>query len=490
MALSSTLVWEIRRTGSSANGGAFRAGAAGTDYSQQDAPQVTYTDLTVDATSNTKVTSAANPFGPAHVGNLINITGGTGWTNGRYEVISVTGNVATLDRSPAAVNATGGQGRLGGAADSLNTIAPAIVASNVVWIRYDGGTPYLVGSSVLVATGPTFAANAPYTRISGYAVTRGDKGLNGIVDQRPTIRANSTGVIVVQVTSSIIVEHLIIDGNNTTATSGLVATTRCELINCKIVNTTTAGIQANSSTTILGCEIANFSGTAGIQHGATGNLQVVGCWIHDASTVGINAGGATNVFVARCVISNLSGAASDGIQVASGCVALNNTICNVGRHGINQPSPQTAGTFIAQGNILAMCGGYGMAGLSAAGMRADPLFDGNAYWNNGVGNRTNLDDAGAVNVQNASGPYMNIYDVVLSADPFVARGANDFRLNATAGAGGACRGAAVPKAWPGLSIAGYPDFGAVQHQEATSGSSIGGGRVIGSGVILPTRRSH
>lgn len=86
--LSSTLVWEVRTTGDPANGGAFRAGATGTDYSQQDTAQVSYTDLAVDATTNTKVTSAANPFTSAHVGNVVKISSTGAWTPGYYEILS------------------------------------------------------------------------------------------------------------------------------------------------------------------------------------------------------------------------------------------------------------------------------------------------------------------------------------------------------------------------------------------------------------------
>src|SRR4051794_13294314 len=100
MALPSTGVWEIRVTGASTNGAMFDPSvtAAGTDYSQQDAAQVTYTDLVIGATT-TQLTSAANPFTSAYVGNTINVTGGTGFTVGRYNIRSVAGSTATMDRA-------------------------------------------------------------------------------------------------------------------------------------------------------------------------------------------------------------------------------------------------------------------------------------------------------------------------------------------------------------------------------------------------------
>jgi hypothetical protein len=44
------------------------------------------------------VTSATHNFTADEVGNLINITAGTSWTPGLYEIKSVSANAATLDR--------------------------------------------------------------------------------------------------------------------------------------------------------------------------------------------------------------------------------------------------------------------------------------------------------------------------------------------------------------------------------------------------------
>ena len=73
MALAATTQWDVRTTGDDTNGGAFNTASSGTDYSQQDAAQITYTDLVIGGT-NTQLTSAANPFTAAHVGNLVNVT--------------------------------------------------------------------------------------------------------------------------------------------------------------------------------------------------------------------------------------------------------------------------------------------------------------------------------------------------------------------------------------------------------------------------------
>ena len=68
----------------------------------------TYTDLVVDGTLNTKVTSASYNFVAADVGSWLDITAGGAWTGGRYVIVSVAANAATLASSPAAVNSTTG----------------------------------------------------------------------------------------------------------------------------------------------------------------------------------------------------------------------------------------------------------------------------------------------------------------------------------------------------------------------------------------------
>ena len=48
MALSATVVWEVRPAGSGSsddNGGGYKSDAGTTDYSQQDAAELTLTDL-------------------------------------------------------------------------------------------------------------------------------------------------------------------------------------------------------------------------------------------------------------------------------------------------------------------------------------------------------------------------------------------------------------------------------------------------------------
>src|SRR5579885_697525 len=99
-AIAATAVWDVRTTGSDTNGGCFDKGVTspGTDFSVQDAAQVSYTDLVIGSTT-TQGTSSAHAFGSTHPGNCIHISAGTGCTTGWFEITSVSGTTATFDRS-------------------------------------------------------------------------------------------------------------------------------------------------------------------------------------------------------------------------------------------------------------------------------------------------------------------------------------------------------------------------------------------------------
>jgi hypothetical protein len=86
----------------------------GGGYMVRDYGTISYTDIAVDATTNTKVTSALTPFTSADVGKTLVITGGTGFTPGAYTISTVVSNVATLSASPAATSTTGGYGNRSG----------------------------------------------------------------------------------------------------------------------------------------------------------------------------------------------------------------------------------------------------------------------------------------------------------------------------------------------------------------------------------------
>ena len=70
-AISLSMIFEVHQAGSNNDAGCFKEGASGTDYSQQNAAQYTFSDLAIDAATNTKVTSASHNFVATDVGKRV-----------------------------------------------------------------------------------------------------------------------------------------------------------------------------------------------------------------------------------------------------------------------------------------------------------------------------------------------------------------------------------------------------------------------------------
>jgi len=130
-----------------------------------------------------------------------------------------------------------------------------------------------------------------------------------------------------------------------------------------------------------------------------------------------------------------------------GCVMYGNTL-----DGTNMT--YNMGSIL--GCIFVSNGGYGLnmgTGAAYSPVQADAFVNYNAFYNNTSGARNNI-SAGA-------------NDVTLTGDPFVSASGNNFALNATAGAGAACRNAGFPGVSPFGT--GYQDIGALRHQDPAAG---------------------
>lgn len=182
MALLAPLVWEISPTnGDVLNGGAFdpTSGFPGTDYSRSNTPIRSWTAAETIYTNNLAstqasgwlvLTSASYNFADVDVGNIINITAGANFTAGRYQIISVALNAATLDRACGVVgNAFGGTGYEGGAVETIDTIYGTIVAGNTVYMKY-----HVDGDAITAARTTTSGTIATPIRIIGYYLSRTD----------------------------------------------------------------------------------------------------------------------------------------------------------------------------------------------------------------------------------------------------------------------------------------------------------------------------
>ena len=453
MALQSSTVWEVRTTGNDANGGGFAAGTSGTDYSQQDAAQVAYTDLVIGATT-TQLTSAANPFTAAHVGNTLNVTGGATFTAGRYQVISVAGTTATMDRSVGTAGGAG-TGNLGGALATPGLAAAQVVAKNLVFIK--AGT-YTCSATANVSGGRPAPAVA--SRWIGYVAARGDATYWGTM---PSLKAGaSTMTVFTAAAMDISVENLEVDGQAPTYTAtygfGGTGSPRVRAWNCRAKNMTNDGFTGGVNFQCHYCEAINC-GYYGFNLGA-GTLggAARGC-LARGGTAGFYADG-PGVFYTGCVAY---GNSSDGFRsfyavIARGCSAISN-----GGDGFQlNAAMSVADSCVAYGNTG--------VGFASATSQYDALI-----LNCAAGSNT----GGSYSTANIPGG--NVVGLIpLSANPFVGASGLNFALNNTAGGGALLRGGGFGMG-PGSATTGYPDVGAVQHQDNGVATSAGmsKGRLIG-----------
>lgn len=350
MALNAAIVWEVRTTGSANNGGGFKAGATGTDYSQQDAAQDSGTDLACadgDAAAPA-ITSASHTFDATDVGNIINITeAGTGFTLGRYEIVSVADGAATLDRACGADGVlANGDWYLGGAADHPNTISAVVVAGNTIYIA--GGTYVKVGANDFVLDTAVAGSSVGEILWKGYTGSRATAyGTN-----RPLFDGNSDTTTCLIADQS--VNHFYnIRFANATGSGVTSSGASNSYYNCKFSDNGAAGISVTASIKLVKCEL-NGNTTDGMTQSGGGNADLICCYTHDNTSEGISANGNSGTFV-KCYYVIAESNTSHGIYGyriynCIGCIAYNNTGTN--KDGFLQDTPGGAtGNGIFLNNI-------------------------------------------------------------------------------------------------------------------------------------------
>jgi hypothetical protein len=471
MALSQNIVWECRASGASDNnGGGYRAGATGIDRSVQNAAQVAIDNSAITTSITTNVITFTAGYTPSanDIGNVVQMLTGTNVTVGFYEITAQTGSTWTVDRnvvtSGTTTNATG---NMGGALATLAKLNSAMVASNKAFCTGS----FSVGAQVTFAQATATTPNGanPASRLTGYGTTRGDGGM-------ANLSLTATGLSALRSTGQgWIFENWNIDCANQGTSTGLSfggAYTEC--INCKVANFTTQGIALCNGGVYNGainCEVTGGGSAAtaaiNVVTGATPIAMVRNCWIHDNQCTGINSASSAIVMIYSSIIANNSGSSSDGIRCQQYATwILHNIIHNCGRHGINLT---TAINIMGEihGNIFSSNSAATTAAImnGSTAVPASIEYDGNAYYGNAQ-NRNGMD---ATTTIFGVAPYTNVFDVFLTALPYVGptTGANaNFNLNNTSGGGRDCRIAAPPRTWLGNSSAtvNYADFGPAQAQ--------------------------
>lgn len=465
MAFDITTQWEVRTTGDDTNGGGYSSG--GTDYSQQDSPQVTYTDLVIDAVTNTNCTSAANPFTSAHIGNIINITSGTGFTVQRVQIVSVAAGVATCDKSLGTLSSTGGNGKLGGAVATIGVLGAIIYAGNTIWVK---GTGFTTTSTWTLSVAGDATSGRIYTK--GYGSTRGDKGL-------AVITCSTNSVTVLSNTASYnSVENIKIVHN--AATRGICfnapSVTGLTYFNC-VADGGSNGFIVNTAYAIA-C-IAKNCTSHGFATQNSGTWVIEDCWSINNTGAGFEAGISTsNIRARRCVaVDNgadgflCAGSSHNYIGQFDSCIAANN-----GGDGIECRASNFVESYRISNCILYGNGGWGISNSDATSTTLPPI---SAYYKPHVyGNAFGSNTSGTYNRSS----FASDDDITLTADPFTNLASYDLSLNNTAGGGAELRAAFryndfSAEAFGNIS---YRDLSAIQHEDTGGG---GGGSVKGMRVM-------
>jgi hypothetical protein len=423
MALSSSTMWEVRPTaGSDSSGGGFVEGASGTDFSQQNAAQGNGTNLTVDATTNTDVTPDAYSVTSADVGNIIQITAGTGFTQGFYEIKSIQGGTKwRLDRSPAATSTAGGTWAIGGALATIGRAITAAAQYHRLWVTGNNVVTSATTISISCGQGPR-----PFT-IQGYGATRGDSG-----KATWTTSTNSTKLVNFSAAAGILFKNFTFSNTAGVRDKGFHAlggnSVNVVFSDC-VLDGFTVGIYGNfaadwtiQSLTLENTEIKNCSGN-GVENA---NVKLINAYIHDnggdgvqllrtdqdsgpvvviGSTLDSNTGAGLNynngsnggsqvILINSDFYGNANGVKfSDDGNPHVGILALNNVFYNNSAYGINLNSLNIMDIF-----------------------RLD-----NAFGANGTAAYNGLSAAAS--------------DITLTADPFTNAPSGNFTSNATAGGG-------------------------------------------------------
>lgn len=439
MSLSSNTVLEVRSGGSDTNSGGFVTGSSGTDFSQQNAAQYTLTSLTTAAANAIILTASA---AAVMVGNLINITAGTNFTVGWYQILSVSVGVSiTVDRNCTTAAGAAGTGNIGGAFASPGLASSIMqVVGMQCFIKYSA-TPYTLSTATAGTSGGPIKPGDAVT-VCGYDTTRTIGNLDA---NRPTL------LVGVGVTSTILLTtpggstnayvgmNLILDGNSVTGSQACFGSTM--LFRCKITGMKSTG----SAIVYYFCEAV--SNTVAIFQGLAN-----WCVAHANTATPFNSA------AYNCISYGNTGGSTDGFgRECTNCIAYGN-----GRNGFTP-----GGTNFEL--WLVNCIAEANAGFGYNVARA--VMYNCASYNNTSGRITGAMGGSSPDIAGISG----------SGSFFINAASANFALNNTAGAGALCRAASIPSLFADGLTSNYLDIGSAQHQDPVS--SITTRRLINGGLV-------
>jgi len=439
------------------------AGTWSMDYSQTTSARLAFTDMVIDGTTNTKFTSAGNPVGKNHVGNVINVTSGTGFTVQRVQISSVTGTAATCDKSLGTLSSTGGVGNLGGCLASLGIVGGFAANACPVFLKYNA-TAYSMSNTANVSGGRLNTTGFGGLAITGWNTNR---HVFNVDASRPILDPGAASMVLLAMYTGSGSWIANLSFTNSAARAGIQYITGnvLRLRNCKFTGAT--GVAVTTSGGLCSATDCEWSGGSTDSFSPAGGASMKRCTVHDQAA-GIGVAMAGNADLTDVAVVNHGGSACYGTSVGGSHVTMSRCTGHIAGSGTGS-GISVIGTYLEAYDCL-MVGGGGVGGI---GFKLNSqqlycqLFNCAAY--NFQAGSNNFPTAGAITGL-----------VTLSASPFTNAAGNDFSLNTTAGGGSACRGAGTPGAYLGLSTTSYPDIGAVQHQDSGGGGVF---PVIGSAFI-------
>lgn len=462
MALTAYCQWEVNAgaTGASDNnGGAFDpvSGTPGVDYTQgAGLATIAYTDIVIGATT-TQGTSVARPFVANDVGNTIRIASGTGFTVQTVQIMSVSAGTATFDKSLGTTGSTGGTGVLGGSKATIAsaTSSPA-VAGNYVFVHYNSGTTYDITTALSINLGRDGTTGRSFMLV-GYDGTSGTRNIYSRPTNRPTVKLTATISFTSAVADNTTLRAFIFD-NNSKGTTSFSAGANSYMEFCKVINQ--SGNYAFAGPYTTECEAACTSSGGGF------TAPSLYCKATVASGSAFFDGGHVNAIAVGGGTS-----AGRGFHMNSGSARLLLINCVAYNLDTGLDAGTVSRDLIAINCIMSTCTtGYKCATTTNYTVR----LLGCAHYNC----TTSSVFIASETIFNGSGANASL--VSCSADPFTNAASGDFTLNSTAGGGASLRGAGF---YPigGSTAIGYPDIGALQHQD--SGGSGYPAPLVGSGLV-------
>lgn len=451
-AIGASTVWRVRVSGANTNGGGYDSTIAGatTDYTDQDAAQLTLTDVVT--IGNTTVTSLTGGFTTAMIGNCIRIAG----DNYYFITARANTNSITVDRNTG--TAVAQSAKVGGAFATLDNfwIGGSITLPSITTPLAPGHTVYVRGS------GSDSPGSDDYTYpASVYSMLPNGDTTNGriqIIGYNGRPRMNYSGLMAYQA-QYLTIENLYLFVNGSAAYPTYGFASGGSGVYAKNIKVDTNGINdvfgliVNSA---IGCYITNNSGTTSLSSGSRGIYLnqyggiAYGNFVEKQRGTGIEQ--LTNSI--SSMVNNIISSNTSNCMIGSsaggsyGSTIMGNTCYSNGGDGLNIPDKRDALNMTAINNIFSNNGGYGINSPSTT-----PAFKGFFDYNDFY--------------LNTSGAYNNItagtHDLTLNPQFTNAAGGN-------LAIGTNLKAQGYPGAFTGGATIGYFDMGAAQRQESSGAS--------------------